>query len=272
MKKSKLLVLIGIIMALVGIALVVLGTVFADDEPEKEADVPEDTSEVVESEDPESPFPEFLWKNKWYGAEGDIECDEKLTFTEDGEFMYSCACGSPVDDYDLYWEYIYDEESRIITLKGDEGYEEEMQVLFYDVDGLVIRLESGEVRTFRRGGPPNFEGEPEVALEYISDTTFAACVSEYKDGRIILIPSDYCTDERDRFEGMIFDFPVSPEAAVLSVTVTTNNGEVSLEKKELDWESAFITEDNTRPYILVALDEEGNITKAVMYGTMEIWG
>ncbi len=263
----------GIIMALLGVALVVLGIVLENDPSDDEPGVPGETERIIENiPDEEPPLPEFLWKKKWFRADRDISCEEKLTFTEEGEFVYFCSCGSPVDHYDIYWEYTYREKDRIITLLGDEGDSEEMKVLFYDSYGLVLRLESGEVRTFKSGSAPDFEAEPEIAREFISDTVFSACVAEYKDGVITLLPSDYNTDEIEMFEGMVFEFNVLPDAKVLSVYVTIDNGEVSMEKEELDWDSAFITEDNSRPYVLVALDGEGNITKSVMYGTTEIWG
>ncbi len=58
----------------------------------------------------EYPFTEVSWTRE---AEQDIET---IRFGADGSFSYSCSCGNPVNDSDLYEGYSYDDTTKMITL------------------------------------------------------------------------------------------------------------------------------------------------------------
>ena len=63
------------------------------------------------------PFVNIKWTR---ATENDTEY---IRFGDDGSFSYYCACGNPVNDFDLCDGYSYDESSKTITLKFSEKTE-----------------------------------------------------------------------------------------------------------------------------------------------------
>lgn len=81
----------------------------------------------------------------------DTEYDiETIIFFSDGSFSYSCACGNPVNDSDLNEGYIYDDETKTITIKYIETTEETVStIIIEECDGESIKLNfDGEIREF----------------------------------------------------------------------------------------------------------------------------
>ena len=72
---------------------------------------------------------------------------EVLNFNKDGHFAYYYGVGSPVDDYDLYDQYAYDSETKIITLTGEGFADRTMTVVSLDENRLVVIID-GEERSF----------------------------------------------------------------------------------------------------------------------------
>lgn len=62
----------------------------------------------------EGRYPEIVTHSWERENDSDIET---IYFTKDGEFGYYCACGNPVDNYDLCNSYKYDQETNTIKLK-----------------------------------------------------------------------------------------------------------------------------------------------------------
>ena len=92
----------------------------------------------------EYPFTDILWTRK---AEHDIE---SIRFGSDGEYVYYCACGNPVNDSDLNEGYTYDDETKTITIKYIETTEETVsEIKIEECDGKRIKLNfDGEIREF----------------------------------------------------------------------------------------------------------------------------
>lgn len=80
----------------------------------------------------------------------DTECDETLCFLPNGEFRYSCACGSSVNDSDVVESYHYDDTTKVFTLncyEEIEGMITEIKLLSCDGEKLELDFQ-GEVRFF----------------------------------------------------------------------------------------------------------------------------
>lgn len=81
----------------------------------------------------------------------DTECDtETLCFLPNGEFRYSCACGSSVNDSDVVESYSYDDTTQKFTLNCYEEIEGMItEIELVSCDGERIELDfGGDVRVF----------------------------------------------------------------------------------------------------------------------------
>lgn len=94
-------------------------------------------------------FAEVDWFRQ---TEGDLET---LCFRANGEYRYSCACGSPVDDADLVESYDYDDATKTFTLhycEDMEGAITQIKLISCDDEKLELDFE-GEIRTFWKEEP-----------------------------------------------------------------------------------------------------------------------
>ncbi len=147
-------------------------------------------------------------KNTWSRAgEGDTEF---IYFGENGEFSYYCACGNPVDNYDLCDSYKYDKESDTIKLNCSlSTIKDKIKIIENDEYHLVLEI-AGEKRTFESEksylleNPLEFAGlkfeSENITLEFKEDGIFEAF--DTKNGGYTL-SSDTCfywTYEKDSNE------------------------------------------------------------------------
>ena len=110
---------------------------------------------------------------------------EYISFSEDGKFSYYCACGNPVDDYDLCDTYTYDKETNKITLNCDSAdIIDEIKIIKSTEYELVLDF-NGETREFHSedyyllANPLEFAdiefrtiGEEDITLIFHKDGTF----------------------------------------------------------------------------------------------------
>lgn len=82
-------------------------------------------------------------------AENDIET---IRFGEDGSFTYYCSCGNPVNDSDLCDGYIYDDDTKTITLDCFETTDEMITVIkIVKSDENELHLDfDGDIRVFTK--------------------------------------------------------------------------------------------------------------------------
>ena len=105
---------------------------------DKQTEVPVDYSNYV--------FASGSWTRN---ATNDIET---IRFGADGSFTYYCACGNPVNDSDLCEGYIYNDETKTITLNCVEVTDEMVTVIKIEkCDDKELHLNfDGETRIFTR--------------------------------------------------------------------------------------------------------------------------
>ena len=94
----------------------------------------------------EYPFVNVSWKR-------DAEHDEEtIRFGADGSFTYYCACGNPVNDSDACERYIYDDETKTVTLEcieTIEGMITAFKIVKCEGDELHLDFD-GELRIFTK--------------------------------------------------------------------------------------------------------------------------
>lgn len=135
MKKSKILVVICVLVLLIVICVLTLKVLNKNDE---------------------LPFAGVRWVRYSHDK-------EMLTFHEDGNFGYACSCGNPVDNSDVCETYTYDDSTKTITLDCGDGETEKIEIISYEEDELTLKFEQGtKVRTFAKKGS---EREKEMEKE-----------------------------------------------------------------------------------------------------------
>lgn len=113
-------------------------------------------------------IPENLTDVKWYFYDEDLGEHLVLRLGSDGSFTYSCQCGEPVGDSDLYDSYTYDGETGNIVLNGgDESME--IKVISHNEAHLLVEID-GDVKDF---------GVEEFALINTDFTELADYLQEY---------------------------------------------------------------------------------------------
>ena len=208
--------------------------------------------------------PAFLTETDWIR---DGECGEHISFKEDGEFSYWCSCGSPVDSYDVYDSFEY--EDGVITIIGEDR-KTSATVIYYDENYLCLYLdEEEECRVFvdsnyteyTEPGPATFANEGWAALHILG----------YNDGRLKVAPINYDGDAKKEFEEYIRDLSVTADIEFYSVESVDDNGDITTEHIKLNEEQiSHIGEYYTGAF--VNFDTEGNVRYVVFYGKTIIQG
>ena len=130
---------------------------------------------------------------------GDIET---IYFKENGKFGYYCACGNPVDDYDLCDSYKYDKETKTIKLNCSPGVEVTKLKVKKVTDYELVLDFDGKERKFKSDisylldNPLEIAGKElieakkgNVKVEFNLDGTFNAFDKEKEE---YVYGSDYC--------------------------------------------------------------------------------
>lgn len=92
-------------------------------------------------------LPKIITSQSWERDNG--EDTERISFTKDGEFRYSCSCGSPVDNFDACDSYKYDKETKTIKLNCIAGIKTVKKIKIVESTDTKLVLDfEGEKREF----------------------------------------------------------------------------------------------------------------------------
>lgn len=215
-------------------------------------------------------YPEFLTEHSWTHF---AICDETISFGEDGDFAYYCACGEPVDDSDLYEKYTYNEDTSTIQLKPKED-NSIIKVLRYEKSRLLLDF-NGTVKEFIDSDDSMIsEARPEI--EYDTDNVtdgFGSYISIIdKDGsNIVSAPAGYDGDDPEYKEYLLSERLVDgAEFYEWNLSVTEGSSGI-------DTESSFrkLTEKQAEEIIagdaatgFVWYNEDAEIEKIVFFGNI----
>lgn len=77
---------------------------------------------------------------------------ESIIFYSDGNFIYSCGCGNPVNDSDLCESYTFNQNTGEIHLEYDEATDETIDIIkIIKITNKTIELDfDGEIRIFEK--------------------------------------------------------------------------------------------------------------------------
>ena len=182
---------------------------------------------------------------------------ETIYFTEEGEFGYYCACGNPVDNYDLCDSYSYDVQTQTIKLKCPPGVDiTKIKVLDYSEYKLTLDF-NGEKREFLTEyshlieNPLPFVGEEfitpdkeELIIKFTKEGNFEAYNKTKKE---YALGSDICfTWEYDKEKNEI-TLDCQDHSRTIKITKYTSNQDEEVYPTEL--ELYFEHEDKTLYFI-----------------------
>lgn len=214
--------------------------------------------------------PEFLTEKSW---EYDNKiCAESISFGEDGEFIYSEACGSPVGNYDVYDEYSYDEKTQTITLVPCEGNSDKelVKVLHYDEASLMLQI-GGKVKEFyAENNVPDVEDR---FLDDIEGYSGYNAICKIEDGQIYVGPSEFDGDAQSEEVFRLYKMAQKITFESLSVKTvykgdtensTFDHSKLTQKEVESDLENQF-------QIGFVWYNEDLEVTKVLFYGTTEVY-
>lgn len=215
-------------------------------------------------------YPEFLTKHSWMHF---AICNETISFGEDGQFAYYCACGEPVDDSDLYEKYTYNEDTSTIQLKPKEN-NSIIKVLRYEKSRLLLDF-TGTVKEFIDSNDPLLsEATPEIGYDNDNVTAgFSSYLSIIdKDGRnIVSAPAGYDGNDPEYKEYLLSERLVE-DARFYEWNLSVTEG-----SSGIDTESSFrkLTEKQAEEIIaseaatgFVWYNEDVEIEKIVFFGNI----
>ena len=215
-------------------------------------------------------YPDFLTENSW--GYDNKRCAESLYFGEDGEFVYSEACGSPVGNYDAYDEYKYDEKNQTITLIPCEGSsaKEIVKIFHYDEASLMLQI-GGKVKEFyAENNVPDVEDR---FLDDIEGYSGYNAICKIEDGQIYVGSSEFDGDAQS--EEVFRPYKMAQKITFESLSVKTvykgdtenstfDHSKLTQKEVESDLENQFQVG-------FVWYNEDIEVTKVLFYGTTEVY-
>lgn len=138
----------------------------------------------------------FLTGNQWYHLNQITGEQEKMTFGEDGLFMYNCECGEPVGASDIYDTFHYEDNNIILSGVDEEDWV--IPVLAHSDYHMILNID-GQIIDFLN---EEYQGEvPRILSEYeelIDGYTGYYSVLGAKDGKAILNLPGYDGDIKEQ--------------------------------------------------------------------------
>ena len=259
-KKKSLIITASILLVLAFVCFVIAVTVGVDRDTVPN---PEDTDDITVDNVGSEVDAElaFLTEHRWIR---NINCEERINFARDRYFFYSCSCGSPVDDYDLYDTFEY--KDGVISLKGFDEEDAVMKVVYYDTNYLCLYLEEEqECRVFVDQNLANDPYIAQPAEKHAGQGWLMLHVLGYDGTSLKVAPYNYDGDAKTEFEEYIRDIPVADGIEFYDVTTVDDKGNVTTEHKKLTSEEmSHIGEYYTSGY--AQLDSDGTVKYMVFYG------
>ncbi len=214
----------------------------------------------------------YLIEGDWSRYDDNIGEALNITFTEDGEYYYSCDCGEPVGNSDIYDSYSYDKESKTIILSCCDGEKDEIRIMYADDDYLMLSIED-EAHIFKNNNSKLNNAVHESAQQYVPEGESAVLtVLAYEDGIFTVAPYNYDHDARRSFKDRIYTLEADDDIYFHWAAVTVENDEEAyVEEYRLDKEDiSHIGEYFTYGYL--AIGEDGQVEQITFYGETWIYG
>jgi len=211
--------------------------------------------------------PKFLTDASWSYYDSNIGENLNISFYENGEYIYSCDCGEPVGDSDIYDRYSYNSKDKTIKLSGPDGEASVIKVLYYDEYYLILLFEDG-VTTFKNENCLIDDEPISLAADYIEDNMVYLSVLGFDNEKLTVAPYDYDADAAESFAENIFELETNKNVSFYSVSVTIEGENQTVEHFELtETDIPYIGEYYHTAY--VGINNSGKVYSVIFYGTLE---
>lgn len=225
----------------------------------------------------------LLTEGNWTHYNATIGESENITFNKDNEYFYSCSCGEPVGDSDLYDIYSYDGDGKI-TLKAsyEDGPEDvPVNIIYIDDMTLLLSIEDDIVEFYNEDKMPNclhtgYEENCDECLSYLEGYDgYSATLSVTNEG-IEIAPANYDGDTDDLFKDYKRIVKTTDDVKFYEVTCSSSfedEERISHECSyaELTKEEVTTMLDETNGTALIWYNSEGQITKMIFYGATLVY-
>lgn len=227
------------------------------------------------SEEPSDKMPAELIDKTWLFYDEFSAEHLCIAFGSDNTFSYHCQCGEPVGDSDLYDQYAYDAEEKMLLLSSSSEKEtKEVRVKGYNEYHLLLEID-GEIKDFgleEMDTTSNFyafEGD-----KYFGDYESLCTVVDIADGKLKYGPLNY-DPEGDYEDGPFEEYELAQNCLISEVTVKsycTIQGDQEYEEfynitqtENIEDLDAFM-ENHGSGMAFLWFDENMNIEKIVFHG------
>lgn len=190
-----------------------------------------------------------------------------MSFTDQGEYSYHCACGEPVGNSDMYdtFKYTGNGKVHLECSFSDEVDEIEMDILYMDDDTLLINMNDDRIEFENRNNledpfPDGSLYNCDKCTGYISDSDGYDSVVEIGDKEVALAAADPSTRNVKLAE--------NAEIYELYVNSTINDSGLP-DKHECRYDKVTDLADITGRQAFTCYNADGEITKMVFY-TIEV--
>ena len=225
----------------------------------------------------------ILTESDWEYYNASIGEGEGITFNKEGEYFYSCSCGEPVGDSDLYDIYSYDGKNTI-TLKAsyDDSIEDMILKILY-MDDMTLLLDMGDdiVEFYNANKSTNClcagsEDNCNDCIAYMDDYDgYSTILSMTADGMEI-VSADYDGDTAELFEDYKRVVKLSDDVKFYSLFVES----VFKDEERVNHDCTYteLTKEDVSTMLedssggaLIWYNKEGQITKMIFYGTTAVY-
>lgn len=165
-------------------------------------------------------------------------CGETICFSSDGTFVYYEHCGNPVEDYDCYEKYTYNEKTGIITIYALEGIgRRKIEIVSCENDTLVLDF-NGEQREFEKQTEMTNDVIEPIPLAYDATITEYDVTGDGEKDEIQIVCTELVEEYVDAKYGTQWDILLNGQTALtieseMMATLEVNLYQVSVERNYL---------------------------------------
>ena len=225
----------------------------------------------------------LLIQTSWEHYNANIGETEGVFFNKDNEYFYSCSCGEPVGDSDLYDIYSYD-GNNTITLKAsyEDGPEDKNLNILY-IDDMTLLLDMGDdiVEFFNEDKMPqclhaSYEETCDDCIAYLEEYDGYSTILSISEEGIEIAPANYDGDTDDMFKDYKRIVKLTDDIKFYSLSAESSfkdeervSHECSYTELTKDEVTTMLEDGNGSA--LTWYNDEGHITKILFYGTTSVY-
>ena len=199
-----------------------------------------------------------------------------FSLRKNSEFMFSCACGSPVGDADCYdtFEYLKDEQIIRAFDSNDKECYHDYKLYMYGKNFIIIDVD-GVMMEFWLEGVSDLPSSAGMHCgDLIEGFTCVRYMTDVSETEITLVPPYYDGDIKEhREEKITLKLAENVKFSYFDVYTVNKDGEETstYEQGDMTLEDVKYLLDSTLGGGFVWLNEELEVTKVLFYGEVYNW-